>query len=335
MTDLTVKTRLSIIIINWNGENWLQQCLSSILGQNLDEPFEVLLVDNGSVDSSVEYVHESFPQVKIIELDRNYGFSEGNNLAVRNAVGDYLIFVNNDTKAEKGWLKNLVQAADIHHEFQILCSIQLPSQKENRIIGLDVLGGGCISQFESFRAITDSIFASGGCFLIRKKWIENLGYLFDSHYFCYAEDVELSLRTIMMGGRIGYVRDSRMQHYKGSSALPSFQRMYLNTRNLLLTYYKLFTPNGFRRFFLARSIFSSVNSIYAFMVFPKKWRKNIKIVSGIVGGVCSFLQDFGRYRDFREGFLKHRLREDEYIFRRLFTSGRLEKLLKKMILSAS
>jgi hypothetical protein len=329
-----MKTRLSIIIINWNGKNWLKQCLSSILGQNLNEPFEVLLVDNGSVDGSVAYVHESFPKVKIIELDRNYGFAEGNNLAVRNAGGDYLIFVNNDTKAEEEWLKNLVQAADVHPEFQILCSIQLPSQKENRIVGLDVFGGGRVSQFESFSAITDSIFANGGCFLIRRKWIENLGYLFDSHYFCYAEDVELSLRTIMMGGRIGYVRDSRIQHYKSGSAPPSFPRMYLNTRNLLLTYYKLFTPNGFRRFFLARSILYSVNSMYAFMVFPKKWRKNIKIVSGVVGGICGFLQDFGRYRDFREEFLKHRLREDEYIFRRLFTNGRLEKLCKKMILGA-
>jgi len=330
-----MKTRLSIIIISWNGKNWLKQCLSSILGQDLDEPFEVLLVDNGSMDGSVEYVRQSFPQVKTIELDGNYGFSEGNNLAVKNAVGDYLIFVNNDTKAEKGWLKNLVQAADIHHEFQILCSIQLPIQKENSIIGLDVLGGGCVSQFESFRAITDSIFASGGCFLIRKKWIEDLGYLFDSHYFCYAEDVELSLRTVMMGGRIGYVRDSRIQHYKGGSVPPLFPHMYLNTRNLLLTYYKLFTPNGFRRFFLARSILYSIRSTYAFTVFPKKWRKNIKIVSGVVGGVCSFLQDFDRYRDFREEFLKHRLREDEYIFRRLFANGRLEKLLKKMILFAS
>jgi GT2 family glycosyltransferase len=200
---------------------------------------------------------------------------------------------------------------------------------------LDIFGGGCISQFESFSAITDSIFASGGCFLISKKWIENLGYLFDSHYFCYAEDVELSLRTILMGGRIGYVRDSRIQHYKGGSAPPSLSRMYLNTRNLLLTYYKLFTPNGFRRFFLARSILYSVYSTYAFMFFPKKWRKHIKSVSGVVGGVFSFLQDFGRYRDFRKEFLKRRLRDDEYIFRRLFVNGRLERLLKKIILSTS
>lgn len=328
-----MKTRLSIIIINWNGKKWLKQCLSSILGQNLNEPFEVLFVDNGSMDGSVQYVREVFTKVKIIELDRNYGFSEGNNLAMRNAVGDYLIFVNNDTKAENGWLKNLVQAADIHHEFQILCSIQLPGQKENRVCGLNVFGGGCHSPCESFQAIADSIFASGACFLIRKKWIENLGYLFDSHYFCYAEDVELSLRTIMMGGRIGYVRDSRIQHYVEGSALPSFPHMYLTTRNLLLTYYKLFTPNGFRRFFLARGILCSVYSVFAFMVFPKKWRKHIKSVSGVVGGVCSFLQDFGRYRGFREEFLRHRLREDEYIFTRLFVNGRLGRLLKKMIFS--
>jgi hypothetical protein len=69
------------------------------------------------------------------------------------------------------------------------------------------------------------------------------------------------------------------------------------------------------------------------MFFPRKWRKHIKSVSGVVGGVFSFLQDFGRYRDFREEFLKHRLRDDEYIFRRLFANGRLERLVKKTILS--
>jgi hypothetical protein len=320
--------------LNWNGEKWLGDCISSILRQDLNEPFEVLLVDNGSTDSSMQYVRETFPNVKLIELNRNYGFAEGNNLATRYAVGNYLIFVNNDTKAESGWLKNLIRAADIHPEFQILCSIQLPHQKENKIYTMDVFGNVTLIPWETPYVITDSIFASGGCFLIRKKWIENLRYLFDPFFFIYAEDVELSLRTILFGGCIGYVRDSRIQHYQGARDFASYKTMYLSTRNLLLTYYKLFTSKGFKRFFLGLGILYTAYCAFAFTANPWKWRNRIEGLSGHVAGLCSFLRNFSRYRDSRKEFLRQRVRDDEYVFRRLFVKGRLGRLLKRMIFNA-
>jgi GT2 family glycosyltransferase len=303
----------------------------------LNEPFEVLLVDNGSVDGSVQYVRETFPKVKIIELGRNYGFAEGNNLAVKHAVGDYLVFVNNDTKAENEWLKTLVQVADTHPEFQILCSMQLPipHKKDNRIYTLDAFGNVTIVPWESSFAVTDSMFARGGFFLTSRKWIENLGYLFDPSYFAYAEDVDLSLRTVLLGGRIGYVRDSWIEHYyQAGWDFPSFRIMYLNTRNLLLTYYKLFTPSGFRRFFLSLGVIYTTYSIFMFVFNPSKWRRRIGGVLGMVAGVFSSLHDFGRYRNYRKQFLKRRVRDDEYVFRRLFVKGKAGRLLKRMIFSA-
>jgi len=84
-----------------------------------------------------------------------------------------------DTRAEDGWLKNLVKAADEHPEYQILCSIQLPSQEKNRIRTVNVFGDAMPSPYESNSPITDSIFASGACFLVKRKWLNRLGYLFD------------------------------------------------------------------------------------------------------------------------------------------------------------
>jgi len=326
-----MKPRISIIILNWNGEKWLKNCVSSILSQDLDEDFEVLLVDNGSTDRSVQYVSEVFPKVKIIKLGRNYGFAKGNNLAVKHAAGEYLIFVSMDTKTEDEWLKNLVRAADKYPKYQILCSIQLPSQEQNRISTLDVFGNVTITANESSYAITDSIFASGACFMMRRKWLDNIGYLFDPNYFMYAEDVELSLRTILLGGRIGYIRDSRIQHYMQGGGLASFWCMYLSKRNLLSTYYKLFTSNGFRRFFMVCGIFNTAYTIFRFLIRPWKWRKHIKGVSGMVGGLLNFFHDLGRYEEFRGEFFKHKEREDEYIFRKLVVNGRLQRLLKRII----
>lgn len=143
--------------------------------QDVDESFEVLLVDNGSTDDSVQYVKERFPKVKVIELGKNYGFAEGNNRGLKCAQGEYLIFVNMDTKAESGWLGNLLKAVYQYTDYQIFCSIQIPAQAENRIMSLNVFGNVAITQQESHQPVTDSLFASGGCFLVRRGWVEKLG----------------------------------------------------------------------------------------------------------------------------------------------------------------
>jgi len=319
-----MEPRISVIILNWNGQKWLKNCLSSILSQDLSEDFEVLLVDNGSTDDSVRYVKEKFAEVKVIELSRNYGFAEGNNLGMKHAQGKYLIFVNMDTKALDGWLRTLVKTADKHPEYQILCGIQLPSQEKNRIRTLNAFGNPTPNPHESPSAITDSLFASGACFLIRRKWVHKLVYLFDPYYFCYAEDLELSLRTILLRGRIGYVRDSRIYHFIGAGGIPSFQASKLATRNILLTYYKLFIRDNFLRIFIAQILYIALR----FAARPhEKWK-----TLGMVKGMFDFLQTFHRYKKYRKEFLKKKQRADRYIFNRLLYKTKLEKMLLKRII---
>lgn len=314
--------RISIIMLNWNGRKWLEDSLPSILNQKIDEGFEVLLVDNSSTDDSVEYVRGKFPQVKVIELRRNYGFAEGNNQGLRHALGEYLIFVNMDTKAENGWLKNLVKAADEHPEYSILCSIQLPSQEKNRIRTLNAFGDPTPSPFESTLALTDSLFASGACFLIKREWLNKLGYLFDPYYFCYAEDLELSLRTILLGGRIGYVKDSRIHHFIGGAGLSPPKMHYLATRNILLTYYKLFTLGNFARIF-------PVNVARKFIRFLRL--RQISNVVALFAGVIAFLLCSHRYRRYRKELAKIKKRTDKYVFQRLLYKRKIEKRLLKKI----
>jgi len=313
--------RISVIVLNWNGMKWLQICLSSILGQDAGEDFEVLLVDNGSTDGSVQYAEKNFPSVKVVELGKNYGFAEGNNKALNYAQREYLIFVNTDTKAEAGWLKSLVRAADEHPQYQVLCSIQIPSQEKNRIRTLNAFGDSTPSPYESSSAVTDSVFAGGACFLTRRSWVQKLGYLFDPYYVFYAEDVELSLRTVLLGGQIGYVRDSRIDHYIGGAGLLPAKTSFYATRNLLLTYYKLFRLRNFFRVFLVRIAYLAPR----FLARRQQLANNI----GMVRGTLRFLVTFPYYNRYRRVFAKRKKRDDRYVFERFLYRRRIERLFLK------
>lgn len=103
--------KVSIILVNYNGKCFLGECLSSVL--NIDFPknqYEIIVVDNNSIDDSIDYVVKNFPEVKIIQSNSNLGFAGGCNLGVKNALGEFIVFLNTDTKVERNWLKALVQS---------------------------------------------------------------------------------------------------------------------------------------------------------------------------------------------------------------------------------
>ncbi len=314
-----MRMKLSAIILNWNGKEWLGNCISSILRQRVATDFEVILIDNCSTDDSVEYVKRKFPKVRVIQLNRNYGFAQGNNIGLENSDGDYLVFMNMDTVAQNGWLSGLVETADEHPEYQILCSIQLPSQNANRARVLNGRGHPMPSPDESRLKITDSLFASGACFLIRKAFVKEIGYLFDPFYFSYAEDLELSLRTILLGGRIGYVKKSRIFHYGGGAGLASSATAYYSMRNILLTYFKLF---GLRNF---ASIFSVQIAYAVARLFARK--RQIRTTLGMLKGFFGFLSNICRYTDYRRKFMQKKKRDDKHIFERFLYETRTEQLV--------
>ena len=105
---------VSVIVLNWNGKRFLDKCLSSLLNQDYSN-FEVLLVDNGSSDDSVEFVRTVFgkdDKLRIVALRENYGFSKGNKIGIQHARGDYVIILNNDTEVKKNFVKELTKTAE-------------------------------------------------------------------------------------------------------------------------------------------------------------------------------------------------------------------------------
>jgi GT2 family glycosyltransferase len=113
----------SILIVNYNGQHLLNDCLNSVFAINYPKnKFEVILVDNNSQDDSVEFVKKNFPKIKLIRSQENLGFTGGNNLAYKRAKGEYIVLLNNDTKVDKNWLSELVNTANSKKEVGIVSS---------------------------------------------------------------------------------------------------------------------------------------------------------------------------------------------------------------------
>lgn len=113
--------KVTIVILNWNSKKYLSECLPSVFNQSYPN-YEVILVDNGSTDGSVEFVRENYPQVKIIKLDKNYGTAKGNNIGIEEALKDenvrYIAVLDNDAKVDRNWLSELVKAAENDEEMR-------------------------------------------------------------------------------------------------------------------------------------------------------------------------------------------------------------------------
>src|SRR3712207_953177 len=120
-TDDEVPIRATILIPNWNGQRFLELCLTSLRNQSFQD-FETILMDNGSTDDSVDFAARNFPEVQVIPLEDNLGFSAAVNAGIRASRAEYVALLNNDTEVDPGWLEALVEAAESHPEAGLFAS---------------------------------------------------------------------------------------------------------------------------------------------------------------------------------------------------------------------
>jgi len=217
--------KAAVIIINFNGREYIEDCLSSLTRQTY-RPYEVILVDNGSRDGSVELVRERFPQVKIIRNAENLGFSRANNIGIRYALKkrcDYFVFLNYDTVVEEDFLEELVGCVKRNPRVGICQSkIYIYSDDEpGRIINsvgneVHFSGFGFCSGLgevddEQYQQDQEITFAGGSAMLVRREVLEEIG-LFDEDFFLYVEDLDFCIRARMMGWRVYLAPRSRVHH---------------------------------------------------------------------------------------------------------------------------
>lgn len=209
----------SIIVLNFNGKRYLYDCFESISRIKYPkDKYEVIMVDNGSTDDSVNFVKKNFPRVSVLRLDRNWGFAEGNNKGVEKTKGEYIIFLNNDTAVHKEWLMKLVKTASKSKDIGI-CGSKVIDKKLEAEIGegrLNFLGIPDIrSRHDSEK---ECFFVSGVSMLIKKSVLSKFQHCFDPEYFAYFEDIDLCWRTRILGYKVIYVPKSIVSHEGGGTS---------------------------------------------------------------------------------------------------------------------
>lgn len=234
----------SVIVVNWNGRQHLQACLDALAAQQ-GVDFETLFVDNGSTDGSAEFVRAQFPAVRVLALADNQGFAGGNNAGAREARGRHLVFLNNDTVVEAGWLAALRRAAD-EPGFALVTS-RIVYMHDPALI--DSAGDGVLQWGAAFKrfhgtrapeaARSGEVFGvCGAACLVPKAVFDELGG-FDAAFFVSHEDVDLSYRARLLGYRCRYAADAVVRHH-GSATLgrTSAFAVFHGQRNLEWVYLK-------------------------------------------------------------------------------------------------
>lgn len=238
-------SRVSIVVPNYNGIAFVKACLEA-LTQDAPEA-EILLVDNGSTDGSRELVETQFPQVRVIALDKNYGFCRAANEGMRAAASPYVILLNNDTEVLPGFTKALVSALQMEpYAFSAGAKmIQLHCQEKIDDAGNLYCAFGWAFARGKDKSVeyyekADEIFAAcGGAVIYRKAVLERIGYLDEAH-FAYLEDIDLGWRAKIAGYRNLYAPKARVLHVGSGTSGSRYNefKVHLSSRNSVYLAYK-------------------------------------------------------------------------------------------------
>ena len=234
--------KISVIIVNYNVEYFLEQCLNAVFAALKDVQGEVFVVDNDSIDHSVSMVREKFPAVKLIANKKNVGFSKANNQAINQASGEYILLLNPDTVVEEDTFVKCIDFMDKNPEAGGLGvrmidgkgnflpeskrGLPTPSVAFYKIFGISRLFPkskrfgryhlGFLSQFET----NEVDVLSGAYMFMRKAALDKVGLL-DESFFMYGEDIDLSYRITKGGYKNYYFPETQIIHYKGESTKKS------------------------------------------------------------------------------------------------------------------
>ncbi len=277
---------IDIVIPNFNGVEFLDTCLSSIVRQTYPS-FSIVVVDNGSVDNSLDFVRKQYPFVDLISWPQNKGFSPAVNAGIAAGNSPLVFLLNNDTELEEDCLEQLVEAATLQDEYDFFAA-KMISYRERHL--LDGAGDGFLRGGVGYRLGTmendDALYsrpgrvfgACAGAALYRRELFDTIG-LFDEDFFAYLEDVDFNLRANSRGGKCYYVPGARVFHIGSAttgSKINSFT-VRLSTRNNLNLLVKNYPLVLFFRFAPALLVYQ-----FFWFVFVVKKRQFAAYVSGVV-----------------------------------------------------
>lgn len=243
---------IAVVILNFNGRHFLEKFLQNTLDHSPEA--EVVVIDNASTDTSVSYLETAFPELRLITLDKNYGFAEGYNRGLANLHHDYFILLNSDVEVTRGWILPLLQISLARRDIAAIQPKILDYHRKTHFeyagaAGgfLDVLGyafcrGRIFDQLEEdkgqYNTPSEIFWASGACFFVRAEIFRSLKG-FDARFFAHMEEIDLCWRIHNLGYQVVCQPASVVYHVGGGtlSAENPF-KIYLNFRNNLAMMFK-------------------------------------------------------------------------------------------------
>jgi len=248
MTNSYTPARISVILVAWNSSAHLAQCLDCLAEQTIKD-FEIIIVDNGSTDGSINGLESRWPGLTLGVkcLDSNLGFATANNIGARLARGHWLALLNADVFPAPDWLEKMLQAAKQYPEFSFFSSRQVQANQPDLLDGAGDeyhVSGLAWRRFYNHQAgkyglQQEEVFSAcaAAALYARDDFLKVGG--FDEDYFSYFEDVDLSFRLRLAGGRCLYVPQAVVHHVgSASSGKTSDFVIYHGHRNLVWTYFK-------------------------------------------------------------------------------------------------
>jgi len=306
-------TKIAVVILNWNGKDYPEKFLPILIKHSKSELVELYVADNGSSDNSVNFLQTTFPEIKIILLDRNYGFAGGYNKALAQIDAAYYIILNSDVEVAENWIFPIINKMDAD-DMVAAAMPKIKSYHNKDYFEYAGAAGGFIDKYGypfcrgrildkiekdlgQYNDESEIFWASGACLFIRSEVFHHHGG-FDEDFFAHMEEIDLCWLIKNTGHKIMYYHDSEIFHV-GGGALPnnSPQKLYLNYRNNLLMLFKNLSQAKLIQILFSRMILDGLSaSVYIikfqfsnfwavfkahisfYKLVPKFWKKRKKIL---------------------------------------------------------
>lgn len=265
--------KTAVVILNWNGKKFLEKFLPGVILHSSGKA-DIIIADNASSDDSLDYMANNHPGIRIIRLDKNYGFASGYNLALRQIEADFYILLNSDIEVSDNWIAPVIGLMEENPDVAA-CQPKIRSFYDRDKFEYAGAAGGFIDKygypfcqgrlFQSlekdegqYEEARDVFWATGACMFVRADVFHKLGG-FDDDFFAHMEEIDFCWRAKNQGYRIMYCPASTIFHI-GGGTLPknNSRKTYLNIRNNIIMLYKNLEDNRLTRVLAARQILDYV-----------------------------------------------------------------------------
>ena len=270
--------KISVVILNWNGVGMLQKFLPDVVKYSQSEGVEVCVADNGSTDESVAWVQASCPDVRLIVLDKNYGFADGYNKALQQVEAEYVVLLNSDVEVTPHWLDPMLSYMEEHADVAA-CQPKIRSERNKEYFEYAGAAGGYLDKYGypfcrgrifdvvekdagQYDTIQPIFWATGAALFIRLKDYRDAGGL-DGRFFAHMEEIDLCWRLRSRGRKLVCIPQSVVYHV-GAATLKKEnpRKTFLNFRNNLLMLYKNLPEKDLKKVLFVRGFLDGLAVLF-------------------------------------------------------------------------